>query len=160
MRAALALLLAIGGCASHSASPRIAAPPAPAPAAVLPTPAPPAPPPVLPSFDVLASRAPALAAGMREVARGDIASDSPSPTRVLARANGADTCTRLAFVAEPAVFASLLDDRGNVLAAGSPATDAAIGTRGPICVRKGDAVTLRVEGTPPWALRFVAWASP
>jgi hypothetical protein len=163
MRAPLALLLAIEGCASHPANPSVAAPPAltppPAPSSV-PTPAPPPPLPALTSFDVLASRASALAPGMHEVARGDLASDSPSPARDLVRADGADTCTRVAFAAQPAVRASLVDGRGNLLAEVSSATDAAIGIHGPSCVRKGDAITLRVEGTPPWALRFVAWASP
>jgi endonuclease YncB( thermonuclease family) len=67
---------------------------------------------------------------------------------------------RAAFVAEPPVHLSLTDGRGDVLAQVASKAQGALGERGPVCVRRGDTITLNVGGSPPWAVRFVAWASP
>ncbi|MGO9709792.1 MAG: hypothetical protein ACLQBL_13065 [Polyangiaceae bacterium] len=170
MRFAIPLLLAIGGCSARPASTASAPPPttpsAPAsPSATTtttpPSSSPPAPlPSLLPSLDDLAARAPALAPGMREVARGELSSDKPPPTRQLLHADAADTCTRVAIVAQPALHLALKNGRGDLLADVPSSTDTPIGPRGPVCVRKGDAVTLSAEGSGPWVARFVAWASP
>ncbi len=117
----------------------------------------------LASLDALASRATSVAAGMREVARGEIAgdaADAKSATRVVARADDRDVCVRVTLVARSAVHAWLTDSRGDVLAEERDALDATLGARGPVCVRKGDAVTLRVEAGTPVVARFVAWESP
>jgi hypothetical protein len=153
----------MGACAS-SASPSAAAPPASAPAPVpssIPASASTAPAaPALPSFDALASRVTTLAPGMREVSRGDLTSEALPPTHLVVRADTADTCARVALAAEPAVRVSLTDGRGDVLAQAGSLADGAIAAHGPVCVRKGDTITLNVEATAPWAVRFVAWASP
>jgi hypothetical protein len=119
-----------------------------------------APPPSIPSLDVIAARAGAVAPGMREVARGELSSDGPSTPRILARAEGADTCVRVAFVATPAVHASLADSRGDVLADVPSASDTALAPHGPVCVRRGDSISLHLDAPGSWRVRFVAWASP
>ncbi len=95
---------------------------------------------------------------MRETARGDMTGSSPPP--VVASADAADTCARVALVAEPPAHAWLTDKRGTVLADVAKAEDTALGPHGPVCVRKGDAISLHVERTGPWSARFVAWGSP
>jgi hypothetical protein len=114
----------------------------------------------LTSLDALASRASALAPGMREVARGDLEGGPTPVTSPLARAEAADTCVRVAFVAAPPAHAWLTDARGDVLADAPSTGDATLAARGPVCVRRGDAVTLHVESSAAWRGRFVGWASP
>jgi hypothetical protein len=102
---------------------------------------------------------------MKEVARGEISSEAPPFTRVLVRADGADTCARVAFLAGPPVHASLTDARGDILADVPSTTDTPLGTRGPVCVRRGDTITLNVSNASNpngsvWLARFVAWSSP
>jgi hypothetical protein len=96
---------------------------------------------------------------MREVARGDLTTAGGSADRSIAQA-GADTCVRVAMAAQPAVHAWLADSRGNRLTDEPDASSALLGALGPVCVRKGDAVTLHVEAHAPYVARFVAWASP
>jgi hypothetical protein len=109
------------------------------------------------SLDALAARAPSLAAGMREVARGEIAGEA---TRVIARAEDRDVCVRVTMVARYPVHASLIDARGEILADVKDAFDATLGAHGPVCTRKGDAVSLRVDAGAMSVVRFVAWQSP
>jgi hypothetical protein len=97
---------------------------------------------------------------MREVARGDLPGDAAAGTRVLVQADDADTCARVAFAAQPAVHASLVNARGHVLADAPASTDTPLAARGPVCVRKGDAIAIKVDGASSYAARFVAWASP
>jgi hypothetical protein len=96
---------------------------------------------------------------MHEVTRGDLTSAAPA-TAVLLRADSTDTCARVALVAQPPVHAWLTDARGTVLADAPPSLTPLLGARGPICVRQGSAMTLHLEGTGPWAARYVAWATP
>jgi hypothetical protein len=119
--------------------------------------------PALLSVDALAARAPSLAPGMHEVARGDLTGIAGTSAREIVRAEATDTCARLALVAQPPVRAWLSDARGDVLAEAPDAGEASLGPRGPVCVRKGDAITLHLEASEPSkvsAARFVAWASP
>jgi len=58
------------------------------------------------------------------------------------------------------VHAWLEDARANVLADGATAARVLLAARGPVCVRKGEALTLRAEAGEPFTLRFVVWASP
>jgi hypothetical protein len=66
----------------------------------------------------------------------------------------------VAIAAQPAVHAWLTDVRGDVLADAKGMSEGTLATGGPVCVRKGDAVTLHVEAAGGFTARFVAWASP
>jgi hypothetical protein len=108
------------------------------------------------SFDALVARGAAIAPGMREVARTQSAGDKVE----IAHAEGRDACVRVAFAASSPVIAKLMDGAGNVLASSdAPATDGVLGQRGPVCVRKGDAVSAVAEGAGA-SIRWVAWESP
>jgi len=96
---------------------------------------------------------------MRETARGELTS-SQCLAPLVVRAEAADTCARLAVAAQPAVHAWLTDARGDVLADVPKMSDGSLAPQGPVCVRKGDAITLHVEGTGTWTARYVAWATP
>jgi hypothetical protein len=114
----------------------------------------------LPSLEALAARGPSVAPGMREAARGEIVTASGAAERSLVRADLADACVRVTLVAQPAVHAWLTDTRGDRLTDVNDATSALLAPLGPVCIRKGDAVTLHVEAQAPHAARFVAWTSP
>ncbi len=111
------------------------------------------------TFALLASRATAVAPGMREVARVRSAGDAIE----VARAGDRDACVRVAFEATSPVLAKLVDRAGNVLASNdAPATGGVLGKRGPVCVRKGDAVSVvaaPAEGATG-SVRWVAWQAP
>jgi len=133
-------------------------PPSPAP---LPSPAAsasadPGVPETLAAFDALAAQGPSLAPGMREAARREGATDAVD----LVKADTHDACVRVAFAASAPVTAKLVDHAGSVLAAtDAPATDGVLGTRGPVCIRKGDVVRglADVAGV---RVRWVAWEAP
>ena len=81
----------------------------------------------------------------------------------MARARDRDACVRVAFEASAPVLAKLLDTGGHVLATlEAPATRGVLGARGPVCVRKGDAVSAVAAGLDGGATsaRWVAWQSP
>jgi hypothetical protein len=106
----------------------------------------------------LAARGPSVAPGMREAARVR----SSGARVVVARAGERDACVRVAFEASAPVLAKLVDAAGNVLAAlDAPAQDGVLGARGPVCVRKGDAVSAVAAGPDGGAssVRWVAWQS-
>ena len=108
------------------------------------------------SFASLVARGPLVAPGMREVAHLLSTGDRIEITR----AQGRDACVRVAFEASSPVVAKLLDGGGNVLASSAaPTTGGVLGERGPVCIRKGDAVLATAEG-PGSSIRWVAWASP
>jgi hypothetical protein len=110
----------------------------------------------VPSFDVLAARGPALAPGMREVARKEGA-----PAAVdLVKAETRDACVRVAYAASAPVTASLVDHAGGVLAASeAPATEGALGAKGPVCIRKGDVVR-GITDAAGVHVRWLAWSAP
>jgi hypothetical protein len=122
-------------------------------------------------FAALASRAGTVAPGMREVARMQSSGDKVE----LARAEARDACVRVAFEATSPVVAKLVDGDGNVLASSdSPATDGVLGEHGPVCVRRGEAVSALAgavvetvaggdggSGLPSVArVKWMAWESP
>ena len=108
------------------------------------------------AFDALASRAPSIAPGMREVARKEGAGLVP-----LATADARVMCLRAAVAATAPVAATLVDAEGNVLAAASaPEREGVLGERGPVCVRRGDSVKGAADGDAGVRVRWVAWASP
>ena len=110
-----------------------------------------------PALDALAARAASLAPGMREEVRIETpGARLPVP---LLRADKADACARVAFAAPSAGRAWLEDAKGAVLAETS-GRSGALGPRGPVCIRRGDTITLRFEGADVSRLRVVAWVSP
>jgi hypothetical protein len=96
---------------------------------------------------------------MREAARGEEAA-RPAASREAVRAGAADTCARVAFVADAPVAARLEGGAGDVLAASPPATSGALAEKGPVCVRRGDVVRVVFEAPAGARVRWVAWASP
>jgi hypothetical protein len=114
----------------------------------------------LPGLDDLAALGPSVAAGMREVARGEIVAAGGAVERGVVQAGPADTCIRLALAAQPPIRAWLTDGRGDRLAEVNDATRTLLAPSGPVCARKGDTITVHVEAHAAYAARFVAWASP
>jgi hypothetical protein len=109
-----------------------------------------------PAFAALAARGPRVAPGMREVARMQNTGDKVE----IAHAERRDACVRVAFEASSPVVAKLVDAQGNVLASSdTPATDGVLGQRGPVCVRRGEAVSALAEGSGA-SVRWMAWESP
>jgi hypothetical protein len=107
----------------------------------------------------LAARGASGAPGMRESSRLRSTGDKV----VVARARDRDACVRVAFDASAPVLAKLLDTEGHVLASlDAPAMGGVLGARGPVCVRKGDAVSAVAAGPDGGAgsVRWVAWQSP
>jgi hypothetical protein len=108
-------------------------------------------------FAVLEARAAALAPGMRQVAERY---ETSGEHVELVRATGSDTCVRAAFAAAAPVVVRLVANDGAVLAETKvPATEGALGERGPVCVRKGDSVSAVTDGGGA-RVRWIAWASP
>jgi hypothetical protein len=96
---------------------------------------------------------------MREVARIESAGDRIE----IVRAGGRDACVRVAFEASSPVVARLLDGEGNVLASSDvPEAEGVLGQRGPVCVRRGDAVSAAAGGAEAAvaSVRWVAWQAP
>jgi hypothetical protein len=107
-------------------------------------------------FEALVARGPAIAPGMHQVARRDSAGEKIE----IVHAEQQDTCIRVAFEASVPVVAKLVDGVGNVVAeTGAAAVEGLLGEKGPVCIRKGEAVSVMVEG-PGAAVRWVAWAAP
>jgi hypothetical protein len=114
---------------------------------------PPAPPD--PGFAALEARAAELAPGMRQAAE----KRSHGERVELVQAASRDACVRVAFEADAPVHARLVAGDGSLLfEASAAATAGVLGDRGPVCIRKGDAVSAAAEGDG--ANRWIAWASP
>ncbi len=114
-----------------------------------------------PPLEVLAARQAELAPGMREILRTELVLAGPHDVPLPAA--GADTCLRAAFEADEPVRASLRGASGPLGDATDRTGDAgaargALGAEGPVCVRKGDAPVLHLDGSG--AVRVVVWASP
>jgi hypothetical protein len=93
---------------------------------------------------------------MHQVARRDSAGEKIE----LVHAEQQDTCIRVAFAASVPVVAKLVDGVGNVVAeTGAATVEGLLGEKGPVCIRKGEAVSVMVDG-PGAAVRWVAWAAP
>lgn len=139
----------------------------------------------LASLEELDASQPLVAAGLRELARGELtaAEGDTELTHDLVTEAPGDACVRVAFSATSPIGASLVDAGARPYADGLEAPRGALGARGPICFRRGDTVRLRVlaafgggdatggDGATdaadaarplPAALRvrFVAWSSP
>ena len=112
----------------------------------------------LPSLDALAARGPTEAPLMREALRTGTASPRSPDVRA-----DRDLCLRAVFASSAAVRASFADESG---AARGDVTAGASGTvppRGPVCVKRGEALHLVVEstpGSPPTTARAVIFAAP
>ncbi|HEX4445097.1 MAG TPA: hypothetical protein VH044_00110 [Polyangiaceae bacterium] len=107
-------------------------------------------------FATLEARAAALAPGMRLTAERENAGERIE----LVRAGNKDTCARVAFEASEPVIARLLDSAGLPLAEmHAAANEGALGEQGPVCVRKGDAISASAAGAGA-RVRWIAWALP
>jgi hypothetical protein len=96
---------------------------------------------------------------MREVARIENTGDRAE----VARAGERDACVRVAFEASAPIVAKLSDGEGNVLASSDvPASEGLLGQRGPVCIRRGDAVIASAGGAEAAvaSVRWLAWQSP
>jgi hypothetical protein len=113
---------------------------------------PPAAPP-LPDFDALAAKQPVLAAGLHELARGDVTSSVALPKAEH------DTCVRIVVVGAQPLRASLVTKDGAVLASMSkPAREAVLGDRGPVCFHASSEPRLTVDGDAG-AARYIVWGA-
>jgi hypothetical protein len=78
----------------------------------------------------------------------------------LVRAEQRDTCVRVAFEATVPVVAKLVDGTDRTLAeTGTASIDGVLGEKGPICIRKGETLSVLVNG-PRTRIRWVAWVAP
>lgn len=113
----------------------------------------------LPTLDALAARGPSVAPLMREALRVPTTSTRSADLRA-----DKDLCVRAVFAAARPVRASFVDESG------APRGEAAVGAsgsvppRGPVCVKKGEALHLVVDGAEPSApaapARAVVFAAP
>ena len=142
-------------CACGAAATTTAATPATPTSAIAQTVAPSAPAPAE-AFDDLVALGPALAPGMREIAR----KVSGEEAIELLRADAGDACVRVAFAAAAPIVAKLVDQGGEVLSSVGPVAEGALGERGPVCVRKGDLVRALAEGAGRSHVRWVVWQAP
>jgi hypothetical protein len=109
----------------------------------------------LTSLAELVARAPQVAPGMRVLAQGEEA----SPKAIdLPRAD-VDLCVRAVFVAESPVKAALASSAGDTLETTRPTVSGTLGPRGPVCIRRGQVLTLRFEQTAA-RVRYVMWGAP
>jgi len=107
-------------------------------------------------FESIEARGPSIAPGMHQVAR----QESTGEKVELVRADQQDTCVRVAFEAAVPVLAKLVDGANRALATtGSAAVEGVLGEHGPVCIRKGEALSVAVDG-PGAPVRWVAWAAP
>ncbi len=102
--------------------------------------------------------------GLRERARGVLvlpsAPAAPSSELVLLERASEDTCVRVGFSAGAPVTPDLQDGRGRSLSASAPRREGALGDGGPVCLRRGDTLRLRVEGAAGTRVSWVLWSAP
>jgi hypothetical protein len=152
VREAVPFVLLVCACGAAVTELPASPPPAPATAAASAASAPAA----SESFDDLVAKAPSLAPGMHEASRKSGGNEGIE----LWRAEQGDACLRVAFASTVPVTARLLLQGGDLLAAASePATDGALGEKGPVCVRKGDIVKGVAEGSSAH-VRWMVWQAP
>jgi hypothetical protein len=102
--------------------------------------------------DPLATDPLKLAPGMREVVRSEIAITANATVAIPANAD-ADVCVRVAV--RPITVRAKLVAKSGTLGEG-----ATIGDKGPVCARKGDALTVELSADQPTRARIVVWSSP
>ena len=109
----------------------------------------------------LRARGAAIAPGMRLAAQR-----SSRDTDVdLVHAEVQDECVRVAYDANEPIAAELVDAKGEVLArALEPAGSGILPAAGPVCVRRGDAISAiairATDASPGTAVLWAAWAAP
>jgi hypothetical protein len=147
------VFVALAACGGARAAPVDAPPPVASP--VTDGGAPDAPIDALSTLADLAARAPEVAPGMRELARGE------STHAELVHAAGGDTCVRVAFSSSAPVTAHIESSSGAVLLrASEPSLGGVLAPRGPVCVRRGDGARVTFDGAPSARVRWIAWGAP
>jgi len=121
------------------------------------------------SLSALGEQGSTLAPGMRKLEDGELSGARDVAHDLMAPVDK-DTCVRVAWSANAAVDAKMLDASGRTLAEVRSARDGSLGERGPICARRGDTVRVQfapiataiADGGAPGnvVVRFVAWGSP
>ena len=96
-----------------------------------------------------------VAPGAREAASGDL--DLTRDHELALQPFDADTCVRAAFRAGAPVSIAVVDAHRRAVA-NADGSEGTLGASGPICFRKGDAVTFRFDGQS--RLAIVVWATP
>lgn len=103
--------------------------------------------------DPVAALARTLAPGMREVVREEVTVTATGASLAIPANTEADACVRVAV--RPASIRAKLLARGSPLAEGTTFAE-----RGPICVRKGDALVVELSADGPTRALVVVWTSP
>ena len=94
-----------------------------------------------------------LAPGMREVVKTEIAVTSSGAQVAIPPSTEADVCVRVAV--RPSNVRARLTSKGGVLGEGTT-----IGEKGPICVRKGDTLSVELAAEAPTKATVFVWSSP
>ncbi|WP_394830954.1 hypothetical protein LVJ94_31045 [Pendulispora rubella] len=110
------------------------------------------------SLEALAEDGKTAAAGMRTLKSAQLSGQREVGQELLAPGD-ADACVRLAFSAGEPVVAQLLDHKGRVLSETPATTDGRLGERGPVCIRRQEAMRVQFASKGDAVVRFVAWTS-
>lgn len=94
-----------------------------------------------------------LAPGMREVVKSEIAVATSGAQVAIPISADADVCVRVAV--RPTNVRARLMSKGGLLGEGPT-----IGEKGPVCVRKGDALTVELTAEAPTKANVIVWSSP
>lgn len=94
-----------------------------------------------------------LAPGMREVVKTEIAVTSTGTQVAIPSSAEADVCVRVAV--RPSNVRARLMSKGGALGEGST-----IGEKGPVCVRKGDTLSVELAADAPTKATVLVWSSP
>ena len=111
------------------------------------------------TLDAVSAQGPWLAPGMHEIVRHEVTNETKL-RRDVVRGVDHDVCVRVAFAAGAPVHAWLEDGAAALLAEVERGDSGVLGTRGPVCVRKSDAIVVRAESLTPTRIRVVAWSAP
>ncbi len=109
----------------------------------------------LPSLDALAARGPTEAPLMREALR----TGATFPRSPDVRADK-DLCLRAVFASSAAARAWFADESGVARGEATAGASGTVPPRGPVCVKRGEAIHLVVESTPGSTARAVIFAAP
>lgn len=94
-----------------------------------------------------------LAPGMREVVKTEIAVTSSGAQVAIPSSPEADVCVRVAV--RPSNVRARLMSKGGALSEGST-----MGEKGPVCVRKGDTLSVELAAEAPTKATVLVWSSP